>query len=319
MSDYTTEWGNVFNKAAIAFANDIKAIKKDNMADGKALEAMLDGVQRPLGVLGALAAIDKISLAAGSDKDRAALPANIKLFKAALTKLQSEVKKYTAELAETEKAKLTRTDKNGYRLPVPLKEVCPASYRQVKILKSDVVAIVARAENALDSAEKTGKIAKIQAEKDKAKDKVKGTDDKANAKIGDIQNEAAMKTMLLKFAPAFKSSMLKGAAVIQKIKASPDVATYNAQMNDGGRDISQNLVNIQKLKADAKFKGTSLAKKLPDPGPLAKAILPFANGDMRNLPKTASADDVKKALADFTVLYKKIADQYKDVIAGKIK
>jgi hypothetical protein len=64
------------------------------------------------------------------------------------------------------------------------------------------------------------------------------------------------------------------------------------------RDISQNLLNLVKLKADAKFKGTALAKKLPDPGQMAKDIIPFANGEKRNLPSTATEKDVKQALAE---------------------
>jgi hypothetical protein len=148
---------------------------------------------------------------------------------------------------------------------------------------------------------------------------VTGSDDAANAKIKAIQEDAAMKNFLLAFGTSFKSSVAKGAACIQKIKASPDLDTYNKQMDDCARDISQNLVNISKLKQNPKFKSSSLAKKLPDPAGLAREIVPYANGNMRKLPANATAEDVEKALATFTNLYKRIVVTYKDVIAGKVK
>ena len=52
---------------------------------------------------------------------------------------------------------------------------------------------------------------------------------------------------------------------------------------------------------------------------MAREILPYANGDLRHLPPTATPNDVKKALADFTALYKRIIGAYKDLISGKIK
>lgn len=52
---------------------------------------------------------------------------------------------------------------------------------------------------------------------------------------------------------------------------------------------------------------------------MARDIIPFANGDKRNLPLTATEQDVKQALTEFTALYKQIATSYADVISGKIK
>jgi len=315
---YVTEWGKTFNAAAVVFSKDISATTKANKTQGAVLKKILEDAQSPLGVIAALGAIDKISLAASSDKDVKELPKNIKLFKAALKKLETERKKYVKDLVEAQNQKPTVSEQ-GYNMPTPMKKALPATYRQLKILKTEVEAIYARAERALDAAQSNSKVQKIDDEKNKKIGKVKGASDADLAKLKAIGEESATKKFLLSFGTSFKSSMAKGAARIQKIKASPDVATYNEEMNSCARDISQNLVNIEKLKRNPKFKDTKLAKKLQDPGAMARDIAPYANGDLRSLAATATPNDVKKALADFTALYKRIAISYKDVIAGKIK
>jgi hypothetical protein len=319
MSDFATEWGATYNKANIAFSKDINTGYNGDRTRGAMLKRLLADALNTAAVANALAALDKIDLGSGSAKQKAAQPANIKTYKAVLAKFESEKTKSVKEFEDASKLKVTVKDKNGYELPTEMKTAFPDTYRQLKILQTEIKAIAARAANALAGALTAEKQDKIEAEKNKAKSKVTGADDAANAKLAVIANEAAMKTFLLKFGPSFKSSMAKGAAAIQKIKANPDLATYNKEMNDAGRDISQNLVNIAKLQADAKFKSTKLAKALPKPGPLVASITPFANGARRNLPPTATAADIKAALADFTALYKKIAAAYADVITGKLK
>jgi hypothetical protein len=315
---FAKSWGDTYNKANVAFSKDINTANKTDRKLGGALKALLEDANRPLGFIAALDVLDKQDLFAGNAKAEAELPAKIKSFKAALDKVEAEKKKYVKVLDDAIKLKPTIKDKNGYDLPTPIKDAYPDTYRQLKIMQTEVEAVFQRASNLLTDALNHAKVAKIQAEKNKAMEKApKG--EEGNAAVKAISNEAVLKTALLKFAPSFKSAMAKGAGVIQKIKASPNVATYNAEMNNGGRDISQNLLNLVKIKADAKFKGTTLAKKLPDPGQMARDIIPFANGDKRNLPLTATEQQVKQALTEFTVLYKQIATSYADVISGKIK
>ncbi len=315
---FAKSWGDTYNKANVVFSKDINTANKTDKAVGGALKLMLEDANRPTGFIVALDALDKQDLFAGTPKAQAELPGKIKLFKAALEKVDAEKKKYLKVLDEALKLKPTIKDKNGYKLPTPIKDAYPDTYRQLKIMQAEVEAIFQRAGNLLTDALNHEKVMKIQAEKNKAMDKAP-KDESGNAAIKAASAEAVLKTALLKFAPGFKSSMAKGAVVIQKIKASPDVATYNTEMNNGGRDISQNLLNLGKIKADAKFKSTALAKKLPDPGQMAKDIVPFAHGDKRNLPLNATEKDVKAALAEFTTLYKQIAVAYADVISGKIK
>lgn len=313
MSNYTKEWGDVFNKAETIFHRDITATKKTNKPVGELLVEELEPVRKPTPLLAALIALDKIELNAGSAKDLAALPNNIKLYKVALAKLDGEAKKLDKKLAELLKLQPSMKDKNGLIVPTPIKTFLPDSYRQLKLVQTELAAIVARAANALKGALNHAEVAKIDEAKEKARSKA-ADDEQRKA----ITEEANMKKLLLQLGAAFKSSMAKGAAVIQRIKASPDVATYNKEMNAGGRDISQNLVNISKLKANSKTKDSSLAKKLPEPGRLATDITPFANGNKRQLPLTATPQDVKEHLAEFTKLYKDIATTYADLLAGKI-
>jgi hypothetical protein len=319
LSTFTKDWGDTYNKATAAFSKDLKALKASNKVMAEFMDEQLEPVQRPLGLLGALAAVDKVDLAKGSPKEIAALPGNIKLFKAALTKLDTERKKLVKEMERLQKLTPSVKDKNNLMAPTPLKTLMPDTYRQLKLMQTELEAIFARAVNLLAGAENAAKSDKINDEKNKAKDKVTGMSEADEAKRAAITADAAMKQFQLAFGTSFKSSMAKGAAVIQRIKANPTLAVYNKEMNDGGRDISQNLVNLAKLKADAKFKSSPLAKKLPDPGQMARDIVPFANGDKRNLAPTATPENIKQALAEFTAIYKRIALAYADVLSGKIK
>lgn len=315
LTKYAKEWGDVYNKAETIFHRDINAVKKTDKKMGDFLAEELEPIRKPVGLLGALIAVDKVDLAKGSAKELAALPGNIKLFKAAMVKLDAEVKKLDKVLVAAQKLQPTMKDKNGLLTPNRIKDWLPDSYRQLKMLETELNAIFARAQMTLAGAVNDAEVTKINAAKDKATGKV-DVNDEASRKA--IEEEANMKKLVLQFGVNFKSSMAKGAAVIQRIKASPDAATYNKEMNNGGRDISQNLVNIVKLKANPKMKSSTLAKKLPDPGQLAKDITPFANGDKRNVDQNATPDQVKALLVEFTKLYKKIAETYADVISGKL-
>jgi len=315
LTKYAKEWGDVYNKAETIFHRDINAVKKTDKKMGDFLAEELEPIRKPVGLLGALIAVDKVDLAKGSAKELAALPGNIKLFKAAMVKLDAEVKKLDKVLVAAQKLQPTMKDKNGLLTPNRIKDWLPDSYRQLKMLETELNAIFARAQMTLAGAVNDAEVTKINAAKDKATGKV-DVNDEASRKA--IEEEANMKKLVLQFGVNFKSSMAKGAAVIQRIKASPDAVTYNKEMNNGGRDISQNLVNIVKLKANPKMKSSTLAKKLPDPGQLAKDITPFANGDKRNVDQNATPDQVKALLVEFTKLYKKIAETYADVISGKL-
>lgn len=311
---YASDWGDVFNKAAATFTKDIHAYKAKKSTLAPFMQEQLEPVNRPLALLQAFTALDKISLSGGNARDLAALPANIKLFAAGLAKLDTATKAYIKVLDELVKLKPTvKDDKTGMLTPTPIKDLMPESYRQLKLLKTEAQALFAKAANALELAKSSGKLADISKAKDKAMDKVKNEDERAA-----VNADIAMQKFLVVFVPAFKSAIAKGAHGIQKIKADPSVATWNANIGIA-RDISQNLNNIVKLKADAKHKNSSLGKKLPDPGVLARQILPYCNGALMNLAGDTDVATVKAHLKDFTELYKAIATTYKDVIDGRLK
>ena len=313
MTDFTKEWGDVFNKAEAIFSRDIAATKKTNRPIGELLSEELEPIRKPTPWLSALIAIDKISLNAGNDREIAALPANIKLYKVALAQASDVAKTLDKVLAASQKLQPTMKDKNGLMVPTPIKTFLPDSYRQLKLVQTEMNAIVARAENGLKGALNQAEMAKIDEAKEKAK--AKAADDEGRKAATE---EANMKKLVLQLSASFKSSMAKGAAVIQRIKASPDVATYNTEMNAGGRDISQNLVNIDKLKKNSATKDNAMVKKLPAPGRLATDITPFANGAKRSLSPPAGPVEVKEHLVEFTKLYKDIAKEYADLLSGKL-
>jgi hypothetical protein len=177
------------------------------------------------------------------------------------------------------------------------------------------LSIQARIVNLLKNFETSKQSQKIDVKQRAAmgKARAKGNEDKAKG----IETDAKLKKMLLTLAAGYNSGMAKGAAVIQKLKQTPTLANYNVLMNNGGRDISQNVVNIGKIKANAATKDDKVVKSLPMPGPIVAEIARFANGDLRKLPDDASQADVNKAIVQFTALHKKIAQTYAKLAAVK--
>ena len=125
--------------------------------------------------------------------------------------------------------------------PASLKELAPIAYRSARLLKTEIEAITARAVSDWEQYDKQDKANQILA-KGKAKtDKIADDQERKDAK-----EVANAKQALLTFASKLKAAVAKGAASVQKIKADPTPQTYNHEMNDAGRDLSQNIVNIEK-------------------------------------------------------------------------
>lgn len=297
---FAQDWGNVYNPAVNAFSKDIKTSAQKNLDEGRALQALLgapkDGTAK---LLTAMVALDKVKFGAPDPKTE----------KASLATYEAQVK--ALKSAQSTYAKQLDTAMNGEvvsaqtRKKVKLKEFAPDSYRQLKVLSTELGAIVARAEQMLKSQQAAKESNKINDKQQKDMAKAKSEDDRKA-----VEAEARLKKMLLTLNTSFTSSIRKGQAAIQKIKAKPDLKTYNDWMNNAGRDISQNLVNIKKMKSEAGLKDMKQVKALADPGPLAAQIAAYGNGALRKLPDTASAQDVKKALDDFSALVKNIEAQY---------
>ena len=312
--DYAKQWGEAYNKANIVFTSDVKSVMNSDSTAGRNFRTFLQPAVDSVSLLSALCALDEISLEGANERDRAALPANIKKFTAALATLASEKKKYLADVDDILKLTIPvpEKNKNGEKLPRKIKEGFPQSYRHLKILKTTIEAIYAKAEQALDGANNRDELRKINEKKIAAMDKAESEEQRKA-----IQEEARFKNFLLMFSKAFKSSMMKGGAAIQRMKAAPTREVYNAEMSTAGRDIAQNMNNVAIMKKNPKFKSHRLLSKLPDPGPLADELTPYADGKLLMLPTGTSDEDVKKHLANFVRVYKAIAAQYAQVLAGK--
>ncbi|MGB0128839.1 MAG: hypothetical protein WBP72_14470 [Rhodocyclaceae bacterium] len=310
----TQQWRDTFNKASATFSKEVKnAADRFSRQDANALKSLLDEPWKETGPLvDCLEKFEELDLQNYSEKGRGRFSDKASAAKAALAKLEGAKKGYIGLLDHVVGQNLVMGLTAG-----SLKTHFPDTYRQVRILKTEAEAVVAIARNDLDGFLKKEERNAIVGETIKRREKENGLDEASADRRKAINEEAAMKQFVLGFSAKFRSSMAKGAAVIQKIKASPDVDTYNREMANGGRDISQNLGNLQKLKAHPKFRDTKLAKSLEDPAEIMKSLERYGNGDRRSLKQDADPDTVQEALKDFSRLYKSIAASYREVLAGK--
>jgi hypothetical protein len=297
---FAQDWGNVYNPAVNAFSKDIKTSAQKNLDEGRALQALLGGPKDGTAkLLSAMVALDKVKFGSPDAKTE----------KASLATYETQVKVLKAAQAtyckQLDAAAAGEIVSAANKKKVKLKEYAPDSHRQLKVLSTELAAIVARAEPMMKSQQTVKQNEKINDKQQKDMAKAKSEEDRKA-----VEAEARLKKMLLTLNTSFTSSIRKGQAAIQKIKAKPDLKTYNDWMNNAGRDISQNLVNIKKMKSEAGLKDMKQVKALADPGPLAAQIAAYGNGALRKLPDTASAQDVKKALDDFNPLVKTIEAQY---------
>ena len=121
----------------------------------------------------------------------------------------------------------------------------------------------------------------------------------------DIQAEMAKN-----FLTGLKGAVARGLAAAQRIKADPTPKTYNTEMDKAGRDITQQLGNINKLTAS----GHQLPPSIPaNHAALCAALVPFGNGNMRTVTPTANPQaDTQAVLAAITQFNKTV----KTVVAG---
>ena len=247
-ADLTKSWEDHYNTAGKDFFLDIQRLGKKNADDGRNFGTLLDPPRKnTVALVAAFARLNKLADPASlkDDQKKPAIAAMAKDVKA----LSAEVKKYVPVL---DKATVGEFILRGDNKKSKIKDLAPNSYRQLKILKTELLSIEARIVNTFknfETAKQSQKIAdKQNAGMDKARDK--GDEDKAKR----IEDEARLKKLLLTLAAEYNSGMAKGAAIIQKLKQTPTLANYNTLMNGGGRDISQNVVNIGKMKANAAMK-----------------------------------------------------------------
>lgn len=302
--DFVTEWGHLYNAASAAFSKDVAAATKGGSQEGAAVSKVLSVPKNGTAPLvQSLDRIGKLDLQTLTGK---ALETKLAALSKELKTLSSEAKKYTTALdaAINGEVAISSTVKQK------VKDRLPDSYRQLKLLKTGLAAIEARLANEFKTYSQANAVQKIADKQAKGMNKARGEGNEDKAKA--IEAEARLKKLLLSLSTSFNSSMKKGALVIQKIKAKPDVATYNKEMDRGGRDIRQNVLNIGLMKINPGTKDLKEVKALPAPGSLTTEIEEFATdtGGLRRLPDTASQADVLRAAAKFTALHKRIATTY---------
>jgi hypothetical protein len=310
---YADEWGHVYNAAVTQFSKDIAKATKTGRDLGSAVGGVLEHAKKgTAGMVQALVQIDKLpdSGSLRTDKERQQWVASLG---SQLKTLSAEAKKYVALLDTA----INGDIKVGFNHPVKVKDQIPDSYRHLKILRTEVLSIEARLASVYQGKKTEKEKIKISGQGQKAYTKAVDGDNKSHLEGKAIQDAINVKSFLLTLGSQYRSAMAKGAAVIQKLKASPDLATYNALMPRGGRDVGQVIVNIAKMHENPSVRdlGIKGVDKVPHPGAeLARTAAIFANdgtpGSLRTLPPEATAADVQTALARYTAFYKEVATAY---------
>lgn len=131
------------------------------------------------------------------------------------------------------------------------------------------------------------------------------------------QEAKALKQFMLQLKALGNSGIRKGLAAIQDMKKDPSVANYNKIMNSAGRDVSQWVVNIAKVKTNKKFKNDSTVKKLANPAPFMTQLTEFGNGAKRRIDDTSSPQEVAALIKEFSQLLKSVAVAYEPVLKFK--
>lgn len=199
-------------------------------------------------------------------------------------------------------------------LPTQLKILAPIAYRSTKLLKTEVEAIAARAVSNWEQYDKQEKANEIIRKGKEKTEKI--ADDAARNHAREVSNA---KAALLTFAPKLKSAVAKGAAAVQKIKADPTPKTYNEQMNSAGRDLSQNIVNIDKWRKHPDiFNKFKEVQAMQDPGNIAGRIAAFGNGPRRTVDAHAMQQHILAELKDYSAILKDVVRVYGDVMTGKM-
>ncbi len=293
MKGLSTEWGDQFNKSVVHLSGRNKVYPLGDKSGGPV-------VTKTGPLVSAMVKAENADLHEVAPKNRDSKA--ISTYEKAVKAFVSEKKSYEKHLT----AAIKSVDKREH----------PAAYRELKILNTRLDALQARVENTLagyKNAKELGKIIDKGTKKvDKARDKE--GEDAAQA----AQEVKALKQFMLQLKAMGNSGIRKGLASIQAMKKDPTVDTYNGTMNTAGRDVSQWVNNIAKLKANKKFKNNSVVKKLANPAPFVPQLTEFGNGAKRRLdPATTTPDDVAARIKEFSTLIKAVAQAYEPVLKFK--
>ena len=308
MLDYATKLSAAYNKLASDCSTATRGASNSAFDPKAALKFFLDDIHKGfppvVGSVEQLAKLDYKDLKQGSPERKDLMKSGEKQIKA----FNPIVKKYVATLDGV----LTKNIEVKGKPKELLKTVDPQIYRGVKILKTEIESILARAVENWESFDKQDATLKINVEGNKKTDKI--ADDKERNEAKTVDNA---KAALLTFAPKLKATVAKAAAAAQKIKADPTKATYDAEM-DCARNLSQNVNNVDKWQSHPELKKLKAIKDLPAPGNLAAIAAEFGNGAKRKAPDNATPQQILPLLKEFATLVKDVNTTYADVMNGKL-
>jgi hypothetical protein len=280
---FADDWGKVYNKSILAFTGRKKVAVRE-------LEDVVKGTS-PL--VKSLVVLDQNDPSTGSEKEKSA---KHKAFVAEQKNFVKAAEKYGAILDGA----LKKTDKDMW----------PEAHQELKVLRKELDALTSKvdARATATSKEYTQAQQKVGAAITKTTEKLraKGLDD---MEIREETNYLKQQRMLVSWPKLTKAAITRAVSAVQKVKADSSAATYNAAMLDGGRDLSQQFVNLIKLVQDKKC--PQEVKDLMDglPG-FRPTLTEFGDGAKRQIDGAATKNQVTAQIKEFADLTKAMVPYY---------
>jgi hypothetical protein len=284
---FADDWGAVYNKSILAFTGRNKVAVRE-------LEDVVKGTG-PLAT--ALAGLDQNDPEQGKIAER---PARYKAFVAEQKPMKKAGEKYAAVLDKAIKA----TDK----------DIHPEAYRELKVLRKHLDFVASKVET---------KAVKCSKEYDKAQTKLSEAIEKAQTKLreeGLDDAEINIETDFLKQQRALlgwpaitKTALAKAVVAVQKVKADPTPDTYKTAMDQGGRDMTQQMSNLVKLITDTKCPA-SLKRQVAEVSAYRQTLADFGNGAKRQVANDASREQVLAQVQEFSQLCKAMMPIYEKMV-----
>jgi hypothetical protein len=274
---FADDWGNVYNKSILEFTGRKKVAVRE-------LDGVRDGATD---LVKSLATLDANDPTQGSPQEK---PKRLKAFAAEQKNLTKAAAKYGAILDVA----IKKTDKN----------IWPDAYRELKVMRKKLDAITSKVESRLVICSK-----EYIAEQKKIGEKIAKTTEKERAKgatddeVGEATNFLKQQRMMIGWTKLTKAALAKAVATAQAIKADPTAQTYNTEMWSGGRDMTQQMVNLIKLVQDPKCP-KEVVKLMDGLPPHRNHLAEFGDGAKRKIDVNTPKNQVEALNKEFSQLVK---------------
>lgn len=278
MSDFAKLWGDEYNKCSqpLQGKGSLRTVESRTVLEGTG----------PL--LKCLVAIDKADPIPVRD------PKEREKVHGVLVKELKSFKTEAAKYGKAIDAALKTTSKDTHK----------DAYRALKSLRAHLDVVVTKIEHHANVTSKDTQKALDKAgertDKEYEAARKKGLSDE---QVNEEVDYAKQLKSLVQFSTAAKSAVARAKAAVQAIKSDPTPATYNQEMDTGGRNYTQQISNLVKLSKDSKCP------------PKVKALLngidgykneldAYGNGAKRRVADTATPADINKLLKEYVQLVK---------------